>query len=219
MKSPRPETDVSSHLIDAVAPYEAAPFHWCALFGNENPVEVEIGSGKGVFLASAASANLQRNFLGIELSRKYARLAAERVARLGLGNVKVWRGDAGIVLARLIPPASVRAVHIYFPDPWWKRRHKKRRVFTDTLVSDVERSLVAGGEIRIASDVEEYFGSIQGLIAAHTRFGGQPVPVAEATGATPEFLTSFERKYRMQGRTIFRAVYVLYGMIPPAAAE
>jgi tRNA (guanine-N7-)-methyltransferase len=213
MRSSRPDPDLSSHLVDPIAPFDAAPCQWKALFGNDNPVELEIGSGKGQFLATAGSANPRHNFLGVELSRKYARLAAERVARLALPNVRVWRGDAGLVLARLIPPASVRVVHVYFPDPWWKRRHKKRRVFTETLVSDVERAICDGGELRVASDVEEYFGVIQGLIAAHPRFHGQAMPAPEAEGAVapPEYLTSFERKYRMQGRTIFRAAYILRG--------
>jgi tRNA (guanine-N7-)-methyltransferase len=104
-------------------------------------------------------------------------------------------------------------VHVYFPDPWWKRRHKKRRVFTAALVSDVERSLQVEGELRVASDVEEYFGVIQGLISANPRFRARPLEGSEAAGAlaSPEYLTSFERKYRQQGRTIFRARYVLGG--------
>ena len=103
-------------------------------------------------------------------------MAAERLARRQLANAKIWRGDARLVMGRLVPEASLRAVHVYFPDPWWKKRHKKRRVFTDELVAQIGRALEPGGELRVASDVEEYFTLIQSLIAADPRFREQPVP-------------------------------------------
>ena len=121
-----------------------APIDWAELFGNDHPVELEIGSGKGLFLVNAASSDPGHNFLGVELARKYARLAAERLARRQLANAKIWRGDARLVMGRLVPEASLRAVHVYFPDPWWKKRHKKRRVFTDELVAQIDRVLRAG---------------------------------------------------------------------------
>jgi tRNA (guanine-N7-)-methyltransferase len=100
-------------------------------------------------------------------------------------------------------------VHVYFPDPWWKKRHKKRRVFTVSLVRDVERTLENGGELRVASDVLEYFTLIQGLIAAHPRFALQGAHEPAQPASAPEELTNFERKYRLEGRPIYRARYVL----------
>jgi tRNA (guanine-N7-)-methyltransferase len=209
MPRSRPETDVSAFLIEPPPPDEQAPIKWPELFGNDRPVELEVGSGKGLFLLNAATLDPDCNFLGVELSRKYARLAGERLARNRVSNAKIWRGDARHVLARLVPGSSLRAVHVYFPDPWWKKRHKKRRVFTDSLVSDVERTLNSGGELRIASDVEEYFGIIKALVSGRARFHEQPVPEPNAPEQTLDYLTNFERKYRIEGRSIFRANYRL----------
>lgn len=183
------------------------PVSWPAIFGNDRPVELEVGPGKGLFLANAASRNPGHNFFGIEVSRKYAQKAAERVARLALTNVKLLRADARLFLARQVPPASLRAVHVYFPDPWWKKRHKKRRVFCDPFVLDVERLLQPGGDLWIATDVEEYFGVMLALMATHPAFIPQPLPEPQTPEHDLDYLTNFERKYRIEGRPIFRAHY------------
>ncbi len=179
------------------------------MYGNPNPVELEIGSGKGLFLINAAKSEPGVNYLGIELSRKYAVNSAQRLARHDLPNAKVWCGDARLVLARLVPALSLRAVHVYFPDPWWKTRHKKRRVFTGTLLSEIERVLQAGGGLKVASDVEEYFGVIRALVAANGRFREEEIPARTEPAHPLDYLTHFERKYRLEGRPIFRTQYVL----------
>jgi tRNA (guanine-N7-)-methyltransferase len=186
-----------------------APLSWPALFGNEGPVELEVGSGKGLFLAKAAAANPAHNFLGVELARKYARRAVERVAKLGLPNVKVVRGDGRLFVSRDVPARSLRAVHIYFPDPWWKTRHKKRRVFTGLFVDDVERALEPGGDFWMATDVEEYYGVMLALMAARPAFTPLPPPEPNTPEHDLDYLTNFERKYRLEGRRIFRAHYRL----------
>jgi tRNA (guanine-N7-)-methyltransferase len=201
--------DVLSHLIDPPPTDEPAPIVLPEMFGNNHPVELEIGSGKGLFLFNAAMADPSHNFLGIEVSRKYARIAAERLAAKQVPNAKIWRGDARRVMARLTSETSLRAVHVYFPDPWWKKRHKKRRVFTDELVAQIARSLQPGGELRVASDVEEYFGLIRHLIAALPRLEEQTVPELSMPQHSLDYLTNFERKYRLEGRPIFRAHYRL----------
>jgi len=209
MAGTRRAIDILSHLIDPPPTGEPAPIDLPELFGNDHPVELEIGSGKGLFLFNAASANPSHNFLGIELSRKYARIAAERLATQQTPNAKIWRGDARSIMARLIPNTKLRAIHVYFPDPWWKKRHKKRRVFTDELVAQIARLLQLGGELRVASDVEEYFGLIQHLIAALPQLKEQTVPPLQTPHNSFDYLTNFERKYRIEGRPIFRAHYRL----------
>ena len=206
-------------MIDA-SPYTVRfeqlepPISWPAIFGNDRPVELEIGSGKGLFLTNAGSSHPGRNYFGIELARKYARRAAERVAKRALGNVRVLAGDALLFLNKYVPAASLDAVHVYFPDPWWKARHRKRRVFGEPLVVDLERTLKPGADLHIVTDVEEYFGVIRSLMFTHPGFAVQP----EAEPGDPEhdldYLTNFERKYRIEGRPIYRSSYRFGG---PAA--
>jgi tRNA (guanine-N7-)-methyltransferase len=185
------------------------PISWPEVFGNDHPVELEIGSGKGLFLANAARVNPAHNFFGIELARKYARKAADRVAKLGLANVRVLPGDALLFLAKYVPASSLRAAHIYFPDPWWKTRHRKRRVFGEPLVLDLERTLQPGADLHVATDVEEYFGVIKSLMATHPRYHPQPEPLPHTPEHELDYLTNFERKYRIEGRPIYRAHYRL----------
>jgi tRNA (guanine-N7-)-methyltransferase len=207
MSEPQPRVDPSPYTLDLAG--VAGPLRWAEVFGDDRPVELEVGSGKGLFLENAATACPDSNFLGVEVSRKYAARAAERVAKRKLTNVRVWPGDAKLFLARFVPSASLAAVHVYFPDPWWKARHKKRRVFGEPLVLDIERALVPGGRLWVATDVEEYFGVIRDLLAAHPRFEPAPLPEARAPEHDLDYLTNFERKYRIEGRPIYRAGYVL----------
>ena len=185
------------------------PIAWPTLFGNDHPVELEIGSGKGLFLANAARARPDHNYFGIELAKKYARRAADRVAKLGLSNVRVYPGDARLFMSRYVPAASLTALHVYFPDPWWKARHKKRRVFGPPLVLDAERTLIPGSELHVVTDVAEYFGVIESLMAQHPRFTRLPVPEIRDAEHELDYLTNFERKYRIEGRPIHRALYRL----------
>ena len=210
MAEPRPPIDVSDYFLEAIP---AQPVAWSEVFGNDRPVELEVGPGKGLFLANAAARRPDRNFFGVEVARKYARKAAERVAKKSLTNVRVLAGDARRFLSQLVPPRSVAAVHIYFPDPWWKKRHKKRRVFCEAFVLDVARLLVPGGDFPIATDVEEYFGVMKDLMAAHPEFLPLPDPEPNTPEHDLDYLTNFERKYRIEGRAIYRAQYRLSAAI------
>jgi tRNA (guanine-N7-)-methyltransferase len=199
-------------MID-ITPYTVSlatlkpPITWHEVFGNDHPVEVEIGSGKGLFLANAGRANPGTNYFGIENAKKYARRGAERVAKLELTNVRMLADDALLFMAKYVPELSLRAAHVYFPDPWWKTRHRKRRVFGEPLVLDLERTLLPGGDLHVATDVAEYFGVIKALMATHPRFQVQPEPIPTAAEHDQDYLTNFERKYRIEGRPIYRAHY------------
>ena len=176
------------------------------LFGNDHPLEIEVGCGKGLFLLQSALAFPEVNFLGIEFDRKYQLFAATRMAKRKLTNVRLASADARSFISAFLPPACCRTVHVYFPDPWWKQKHRKRRVFTAEFVTACASVLIPGGRLSIATDVEDYFKVIVGLIAAEARF----VPVTPMNSVAPNgetFATNFERKAILKGTVIHRAVY------------
>lgn len=183
------------------------PVDPAALFGRDAPLEVEMGSGKGLFLASAAAANPAHNFLGIEVAGKYARHAASRLTKRGLTNAIAISGDGLKLFAEGIRTASVAAVHVYFPDPWWKARHKKRRVMRESFAYDIERVLVPGGRLHFWSDVKEYFDVTMELLAAHTKLRG-PIAVPERDPEHDlDYRTHFERRKRLLELPIYRAEF------------
>ncbi len=144
------------------------------------------------------------NFLGIEIDRGLLLYVATRLAKRRLRNVRLVQGDARTLLRDWVPASSLSAIHVYFPDPWWKMRHKKRRVFTADFAAQCERALQSGGRLWLASDVEEYFAVMVQLLAANTRMRRiEEARFLEETG----FLTNFARKANLQGREIWRAVY------------
>lgn len=203
---PKPSAlDVAAFKIEM----PEAPVTWAEVFGRIAPVEIEVGSGKGLFLTNSARANPDRDYLGIELAKKYAHKGAERIAKASLTNAKMLPDDARRFLHLFVPAASLAAVHIYFPDPWWKKRHRKRRVFCDDFVKDVARILMPGGDFHIATDVEEYFGVMMELMSEHSEFEELPRPEPKPPEHDLDYLTNFERKYRIEGRPIHRAHYRL----------
>ena len=183
------------------------PWDTAALFGRRGPLEVEVGSGKGLFLRSAAARFPGVDFLGIEVAAKYARFAAAGLAKRGLRNAVVVHGDAVGLFGELVPDGSLAAVHVYFPDPWWKKRHKKRRLMRESFVRDAERALVAGGSLHFWTDVEEYYQTSLELIAVCTGLKG-PIDVPEEPAEHDlDYRTHFERRNRLLGQPIHRALF------------
>jgi len=185
----------------------AAPLQLADLFGNDRPVEVEVGSGRGLFLVNSGTASPGTNFLGIEYDFKEARRAARRLQKRALGNVRVLGADARVVLGEYLPDLSATAVHVYFPDPWWKRRHKKRRIFTPEFLVQVARVLRPGGVLHARTDVEEYFGVMTALVAENPAFVALPAPQELPAAHDMDYHTSFERKKRKMGLPIYRACW------------
>jgi tRNA (guanine-N7-)-methyltransferase len=201
-----PALDISRHYLEAAGLPVA--FDKTAVFGRAAPLEVEVGTGKGLFLAAASQAAPAHDFIGIEISCKYARYAAARLARQGAANALVIGGDALPLFRTWFAPNSLAAVHVYFPDPWWKKRHKKRRVLTEPFLRDVERTLAPGGKLHFWTDVEEYFQSSLSLIASTTSLHG-PLSVPErAAEHTLDYRTHFERRTRLAELPVYRAEFV-----------
>jgi tRNA (guanine-N7-)-methyltransferase len=174
---------------------------WSTFFGRAAAVEVEIGSGKGTFLVEYARAHPQCNLLGIENQPRWSRWIGERLARAPQPNVRVLCADAALVVARFIRDESVRAYHLYFPDPWWKRRHHKRRLVQSDFAADLYRTLEAGGVLHVATDVRDRFDAMIGELE-RTAF---VVRLQEAPTPPGRPLTNFERKYRAEGRALHYA--------------
>jgi tRNA (guanine-N7-)-methyltransferase len=176
---------------------------WSALFDNARPVEIEIGCGKGAFLLAYARQHPERNLLGIENQPRWIRWIEARLARESLVNVRVLCADAALIVARFVRDDSVAAYHLYFPDPWWKRRHRKRRLVRSDLAAALFRTLQPDGALHLATDVAERFAAMRDELAT------QPFVVSTSDAPTPPRRppTNFERKYRAEGRVLFYATF------------
>jgi len=174
------------------------------VFGRPGPVHIEIGSGKSAFLLNQATVQPKVNFLGIERANKYYRYSVDRIGRWGLTNVRIIRTDAATFVAHFVPASSVDCFHIYFPDPWPKRRHHKRRFFNDVNMQHLIRCLKTTGQLRIATDHKPYFELITQLIEARSDQLKAILFLPAAGAETGEWVGSnFERKYRLDQRPIY----------------
>lgn len=174
------------------------------IFGRHGPVHIEVGTGKGTFLLGEARTQPEVDFLGIEWARKYYRYAVDRIGRWGVTNVRIIRADAASFIGDFVPDDSVECFHIYFPDPWPKKRHHKRRFICADTLDLLLRCLTTGGRLRIATDHAEYFEVIEDLVIGRadrleqTEF--TPTAGAEAGEITG---TNYERKYIKDKRQIY----------------
>ncbi len=200
-----PELDLSSYLLtfdDLPSPWDTA-----ALFGRQAPLEVEVGSGKGLFMRTAAEARPDVDFLGIEVAKKYATFAAAGLAKRELTNGKMVAGDGLRIFSELLLADSLQAVHVYFPDPWWKARHKRRRVLNEPFLRNVHRTLQPGGSLHFWTDVEEYFCTTLELLAELGLFEG-PLDVAESAAEHDmDYRTHFERRTRQNDDPVYRSEF------------
>jgi len=185
-------------MIDIDLDQVSVPLRWPELFGREAPTDVEIGSGKGKFLNELATANPERNILAVERSAKYHRLCCDRAARRGLTNIRLLRTTGEDLLLRLLDEASVANFYVLFPDPWPKKRHHKRRLFTTEIVAALSRALVVGGRLLVKSDHADYAEEIGNVLADAP--GLRSIDPEDAFAGLP--VTGFEHKYAIEDRKI-----------------
>jgi tRNA (guanine-N7-)-methyltransferase len=177
------------------------------VFGNDHAIELEVGCGKCVYVVTAAAERPHHNFLALELDRALYYYVAGRLARRGLGNARIACTDARVFLRDRLPDGALIAIHVYFPDPWWKKRHHKRRVWTPEFAADCVRTLSGGGLLLVATDVPEYAETIRGLLDSRPELVRDSSDESAGHGADEGRVTNFERKALVRGGTVWRAEY------------
>ena len=178
------------------------PIDWAEMFGNEHPVEMEIGIGKGTFITEQARARPEVNFFGIEWARWFWRYASDRLRRHNCANARTVRAEALYFLSEFVRDESLSVIHVYFPDPWPKKRHHKRRLVQEPFVRQAERVLARGGRLQIVTDHKDYFEQIEQVV------GASRLTVVDynrpGSAGEGEFVgTNFERKYAREGRPFY----------------
>jgi tRNA (guanine-N7-)-methyltransferase len=168
------------------------------LFGNANPVVLEIGSGKGRFLISTATERPELNLIGIEKALHYHRVIRDRVMKRHLTNIRLINHDAFLVMRDMIPDASIAEVHVYFPDPWPRAKQQKRRIIRPDALQEMRRILVEGGTGIYVTDHQEYFEAAAPFVEAEFPGAERRVPGSEDLPRT-----NYEAKYRAEGRPIY----------------
>lgn len=174
------------------------------LFPTTRPLEVELGSGDGSFLARWAGLNPGRNFLAIERLLGRLRKLDRKAQRAGLSNLRLMRIEAAYFLEYLLPLHSTSALHLYFPDPWPKRKHRRNRLVNERFPELIARVLVPEGVCYLRTDDEDYFAQMLEVFAADKRFLPVETP-ADLSAVT----TDFERGFNLRGVPTQRAAYQL----------
>lgn len=173
-----------------------------AMFPQAQPLEVELGSGDGSFLANYAKLHPGRNFLGVERLLGRLRKLDRKALRAGLTNLRGLRIESAYFLEYLLPPRSASALHIYFPDPWPKRKHRKNRLINERFTQIAAQALVSGGFVWLRTDDGDYFNQMVTSFATNSSFRLVETP-ADLTAV----VTDFERNFHARGVATLRAAY------------
>jgi tRNA (guanine-N7-)-methyltransferase len=180
------------------------PPDWAAVFGSPGPLELEIGSGAGAFALGHAARHPRIRYVAIEWRKKYARELEHRAQARGLTNLRVVEADARAVIPRLFAPKSLAGIHLQFPDPWWKRAHRKRAILTPAFTSLLLELAAPGGVFDLRTDVRS---RAEEMIAALEAAGWHnPLGPGAFHPADPEEVpSSRERRYLERGEPVYRA--------------
>jgi tRNA (guanine-N7-)-methyltransferase len=182
------------------------PLDLCALVASSEPVELEIGSGRGWFLVERVELDPACRILGLEIKRKWATIVDDRLKKRGHAQrARVFAEDARLILPR-VQPESLKIVYIHFPDPWWKKRHRKRLVLGDALLEPLARALVPQGALFLQTDVAERAAHYEALLDASPLF--EPAgPSARIADHDFGARSPRERRAIEDGLPIYRLLY------------
>ncbi|HEY3322002.1 MAG TPA: tRNA (guanosine(46)-N7)-methyltransferase TrmB [Planctomycetota bacterium] len=178
------------------------PADWRRVYGRLAPLVVEIGCGGGRTIIGMAAAHPDWDCLAIEQAGEYYNILHERAEKRALPNLRVARIDAAYLVNRFFADSCVAQYHIYFPDPWPKKRHHKRRLFKEEFCRDLRRTLAPDGILYFATDHQDYFVELLPLLRATLKVTEHPEPWPDA----PEGRTNYEVKYLREGRPIYRLI-------------
>jgi tRNA (guanine-N7-)-methyltransferase len=172
------------------------------LFQRPQALEIELGSGDGSFLVDYARRHPQTNFIGVERLLGRIRKLDRKGRRAGLTNLRGLRIESAYFLQYLLPARSGSALHIYFPDPWPKRKHRRHRLINESFPTLAQQALIPGGTVYLRTDDEDYFRQMREVFAAAAGFQPVETPVELAS-----VLTDFERDFQARGIQTLRAAY------------
>ena len=198
MTDENPTGQASLDEIELIPANYFAPIDLAQVFPRSGFLEVDIGCGDGAFLVARAEQFPERNFLGLEKLAGRVRRGCKKASRVGVTNVRFLRIESGYAIQYLLPPASVEIVHLLFPDPWPKKKHRRRRMVTAGFFDLVHRLLTPKGRLRIATDQEHYFAAMRELIPS--------AAFVEITLQGEEIfpLTTFEKHFVAESAPIYR---------------
>jgi tRNA (guanine-N7-)-methyltransferase len=178
------------------------PVDLSKLFPVDQPLEVELGSGDGTFLVDLAKSRPGHNFIGIERLLGRIRKMERKARRAGLANLRGVRIESSYFLEYLLPSHSVETLHIYFPDPWPKRKHRRHRLINERFPTLAHSTLADGGTVYVRTDDGDYFDQINSVFAASPLFRS-----TETTAELTALLTDFEKDFQARGIRTLAAAY------------
>jgi len=178
------------------------PLSFQAVFCNSRPAELELGSGDGTFIVDWAARNTTRNMLAVERLLGRLRKIDRKGRRQGLANLRVLRIEAAYLMEYLVPEGSIADVHVYFADPWPKRRHWRRRLINERFATLAARALAPGGLVYLRTDDRDYFEQMRSVFGSTPAFSPSETPAELAA-----VLTDFERDFLARGIETRRAAY------------
>lgn len=186
-------------------PFQDALLDLDAVFGRQAPRVVEIGFGMGHATAAIADARRETDYLGLEVHQPGVGALLKRIEELGLENLRIVQHDAVEVFNHMLADASLDGIHIFFPDPWHKKRHHKRRLIQPAFVALLARKLKPGGYLHLATDWEDYAVQMLEVLSAEALLAN----TADAYAPRPEYrpLTKFEQRGLRLGHGVWDLVF------------